>query len=376
MDEKIKILYVLGTLRVGGAEKHLVGLLRGLDQEKFDPAVCCISKEGDFIPLVEEMGVPILDLGIDRYYSLKALRRFFFLVRYIKAERFHIVHCFLFLANIFGALAAYLAGKPKIVISIRSMNLFFTARHIYTVRFIGRLADRITVVSHQVKNLVLKREKLNPHKISIIPNGVDLKSLEGPVDKARKREEIGIEKADPVLGCVANLHEKKGHRYLLQALAGVIPEYPGLVLLLAGDGEEKAAIRGQVKALNLNGHVKFLNHRHDVPELLEIMDVFILPSLEEGMSNALLEAMAIGKPAVVTDVGGNPEAAIHGETGLVIPVRDAEAMKQAILTLLRDKHQAAVMGKKGRERIKNYFSLKKLIDKNEAIYLDLMGRNS
>jgi glycosyltransferase involved in cell wall biosynthesis len=371
VDHKIKILYVVGTFRIGGAEKHIVQLLKGIDREKFEPAVCCIQKQGAYLPIVEGLGIPILDLGLRKYYSLKAVRRFFFLVRHIRKNKYDIVHTFLFLANVYGALAAYLARGPKIVISIRSMNLFFKARHIWTSRFIGRLADRITVVSEQVRHHVLKREKLNPRKISVIHNGVDPDSLRGAPDREEKRKEIGIEKADPVLSCVANLHEKKGHRYLITALPGLIEEFPSLCLLLIGEGEYRAAIERQVNALNLNGHVKFLGRRRDVPELLDITDLFVLPSLEEGMSNALLEAMAMGKPTIVTDVGGNPDVVVDGETGLLVPVKNGRAIKNALQTLLRDRERTAAMGRKGRERIRKSFTYRQIIEKNQAVYLAL-----
>ena len=373
MDKRIRILYIIGTLRTGGAERHLVQLLRGIDRGTFDPEVCCIKKVGGFVPLVEDTGIPVLDLGIDRYYSFRAIRKFFSLVRFIRNRNFQIVHTFLFHTNIFGSLAAFLARKPKIVISIRNMNIFFTARHIYAIRLIGFLVDKVTVVSDHVKDLVLRREKLKPEKVVTIYNGVDIADLQCQVNKEKKREEIGLDTGGPVLGCVASLHARKGHRYLIQALGGAVQTYPDLSLLLIGDGAERAEIEKQVQALDLARQVKFLGRRSDVPELLELMDIFVLPSLEEGMSNALLEAAAKGKPVVATDVGGNAEMVVHAETGLVVPARDVDALRDAILALLRDRQKASAMGEKGRERMLRFFSLKNIIEQNQALYRELLG---
>jgi len=373
VNERVKILYVIGTLRVGGAERHLLHLLKGIDKTRFEPEICCIKKQGEYVLPVEEIGLPVLDLAIDRYYSWKAFRQFFFLVRHIRKKRFHIVHTFLFHTNFFGALAAFLVRKPRIVISIRNMNIHFNSKHIFAVRFVGKLADRITVVSEQVKQMVLKREKLNPAKIVTIPNGVDVEDLKACADKASKREALHLTKQGPVLGCVANLAVRKGHRYLIEAMAPVVKAYPDTTLLLIGEGNQKEKIADRVRSYGLTDHVRFLNRRHDVLEILEVIDIFVLPSLEEGMSNALLEAVAKGRPAVVTDVGGNGEVVVHGETGLVVPPRSPEAMADAILRLLRNPEEMALMGSKGRERIHRLFSIREIIKKVQSLYADLLS---
>jgi glycosyltransferase involved in cell wall biosynthesis len=373
VKERIKILYVIGTLRVGGAERHLVALLKRIDQKVFAPEVCCIRKQGEFVEEVEAAGIPILDLGIERYYSFRAFRRFLFLIRYMRKKRFRIVHTFLFHTNFFGGLAAWLARIPRLVISIRNMNIHFRAKHVCTVRLMGRLADRVTVVSEQVRQMVLRREKLQASKIVCIPNGIDMARLAASTDREAKKKALGIEQRRPVLGCVANLASRKGHCYLVEAMAQVAAAYPDAALLLIGGGVQKQKLTDRVASLNLDGHVRFLNRRRDVPEILDVIDLFVLPSLEEGMSNALLEAAAKGRPAVVTDVGGNAEVVVHGETGLVVPPRDAEAMARAILDLLRDADAAAAMGARGRDRVRRKFSIEQVVDNVQALYRDLIS---
>ncbi|MCS6861161.1 MAG: glycosyltransferase, partial [Abditibacteriales bacterium] len=224
-----------------------------------------------------------------------------------------------------------------------------------------------------------------PERITVIYNGVDLDRFE---TCARRRVGVGDHDASgegecrPSLpessttasratfhvGCVGTLRPVKGHRYLIEAIAAVREKVPHVHLSLVGDGPARGELDDLRQRLGLNGCVSLLGMRDDVDALLKQFDVFVLPSLSEGISNALLEAMAAGLPVVATDVGGNPEVVQHGVTGLLVPPQDSRALAEALWQLLTDADGRCAMGRKGRERVETYFSLSAMAQRYGEIY--------
>jgi glycosyltransferase involved in cell wall biosynthesis len=180
-------------------------------------------------------------------------------------------------------------------------------------------------------------------KIRVIPNAVDMRRFEGLPNRQSARRMLGLPAAGPVLTCVASLTPQKGHRYLVDAMRGVTAEREDALLLLAGDGSLRGELEAQVQGAGLAGAVRFLGTRSDIPQLLAATDVFVLPSLWEGLPVALAEAGAAGLPAVATAVDGSPEVVADGETGLLIAPHDEAALTEAMLELLRDPDRAAAL---------------------------------
>jgi glycosyltransferase involved in cell wall biosynthesis len=176
-----------------------------------------------------------------------------------------------------------------------------------------------------------------------------------------------------LLGLVARLHRQKGLGDLLAAVAWVRERVPDVRLLLIGEGELRDELEAQARALGLSGAVIFAGIRTDVAEIVAALDIFVLPSLWEGTSNAVLEAMAAGLPIVATAVGGTPEVVVDGVTGLLVPPRDPSALAGALVTLLQDADLRHRMGRAGRERVKQYFSLERMVRRTEALYEELLS---
>lgn len=376
---KVKIAYVIGTLELGGAERQLAALATGLDRSRFSPVVFCLAATGPLIADLEEGGVK------PRCYDLRGLKAWrnpiqvarclLAFIADLKAEQPEIVHGFLFHAYILGTFAAKIAGVPIVIGSRRSLGHFKRRRRSYLMaeRVANRMTDLIVANSEAVKRDVVGQEKVEPSRVRVIYNGVD-PSVYGVAADPGFRTRLGIPVEAKVVGVVANLIHYKGHRFFLQACQEIKRKQSGVKFLLIGDGPLRGELEGLARDLRLEEDVLFLGSRRDIPQLLALMDVVVLPSLEEGFPNAILEAMAAGRPVVAAAVGGNPEAVDHGKTGFLVPRKDPQALADAIIELLRDGHLAEEMGKAGRERVNKEFGLDRMIREIQGLYDELLTR--
>jgi glycosyltransferase involved in cell wall biosynthesis len=195
---------------------------------------------------------------------------------------------------------------------------------------------------------------------------------QNPLQMRNLKTPLEIENEGEIIITVGRLHAQKGHCYLLQAIAKAEKKVPKIKLIIIGEGEEENNLKNLVKSLDLTDKIIFAGLRGDVEKIFPIAELFILPSLWEGMPNVILEAMAAGKPVVATKVGGVPEVVVHGETGILVPPEDSNALTSAIIDLLRDKLKAKMMGQAGRMRIEEHFTISKTIEKTEYLYRKLL----
>ncbi len=376
-------MYVIGTLEVGGTERQLVELARGLDRTRFEPIVCCLSSAGPLEPLLRASGIPVHVVGFPTLRrsvpelartgvrALASMRRLRALVR---RHRPDVLHGFLFWAYAIGALVARSAGVPVVLGSRRSLGLFKASRPHYLLleRLTNRLTDLVIANSEAVRQDAIRQERLPPDKVIVVHNGVDLDRFGGAPDEAL-RARLGLADRGPVAAVVANFIHYKGHEAFLESWAAVTRKLPRATVLLVGDGPTRGAAERQAASLGLEDSVRFLGRRADVPALLALADVVVHPSTEEGFSNAILEAMAAGKPVVAARVGGNPEAVVDGETGLLVPLGDAEALAAATVRLLADPGEARRLGAAGRGRAAKLFALTTMVGAYEALYVRMAG---
>jgi len=377
------VAYVIPRMSIGGAQTHLLHVLRLLDRRRFAPLLCCLATDRDgavhLLDRVRDVGVPILDArvadtanSLARPHSLLQMAR---IAGELRRRRVRIVHSYLFPANWFGTLTARLARIPVAVVSKRSMDVYPRARDRWACRLVNRLADRVTAVAGAVRDHVHAAEGCPLEKIVVIPNGIEV-----PVDPtpapADAASALGVGRDDKVMGTITRLVWKRGHEELLQAAAIVRRAEPSAKLVVVGDGPLRSTLEDRARALGLDGGVRFLGAVPGAARLLPRVDVFVLSSVLEGMSNALLEAMASGRPVVATRVGGNPELIVDGETGLLVPPKDAEALAQAVIRLLRDPALARRFGEAARRRVESEFSLSTMVGRMEQLYEDLLASRS
>jgi glycosyltransferase involved in cell wall biosynthesis len=228
----------------------------------------------------------------------------------------------------------------------------------------------MVAVAEDVRRFLADRIGVPREKLRTIYNGIDVKTACCADDGVRVRHELGIPERTPVLGTIANLYPVKGHTFLLKAAAEVARAVPLAVWLLAGRGRLLGELEDEARRLGIADQVRFLGFRDDAAALLQAVNVFILPSLSEGLPVAVLEAMAAGKPVVATDVGGNREVIVDGQTGFLVPPRDAGALAARTITLLTDKSLADRYGAEGQARVREEFSLERMVSAYEELYAE------
>jgi glycosyltransferase involved in cell wall biosynthesis len=265
---------------------------------------------------------------------------------------------------------------PVTIASKRSLDRYPRRVPRLACRLGNALADRITVNAEAVASFVATEEGCRRDKMVLIPNGVNEAALTVPGDGLAKRSELGISDRTPVVGAVSRLAWKKGMRHLLAAVPRLLEVLADLRVIIVGDGPLRSELAAQASALGVEKHIAFLGSRSDALELLSTFDVFVLPSEIEGMSNALLEAMAVGRPVVATDVGGNPEVVVDGETGFVVPPADPDRLAAAILKLLQAPDMAREMGAAGRQRVCEEYRVDVMVRRIENLYDSLLKRRA
>lgn len=329
------VLFVIGSLHIGGAEKQMLLLAKGLCRQDVRCHVFTLDGSGPLRKSFAELGVPVSSMDFDRkafrpWRALTLIRALVRLWRLSRQLRPDVLQAYLPLTSFLGAIAGRLAGVPLVVTCRRALGTHQDRHPGWWIfdRITNALSHAVLANSEAVALDVRRRDRMRADKIVLIRNGIDLAS-QRPSTNGGMRRELGL--ADGQIGIitVANLISYKGHFDLLNAMSGV--RMPLVKLFLVGrDDGIGAQLRNRVRELGISEKVVFLGPRTDVPCLLRCMDVFVLPSHEEGSSNALIEAMACGMPIVATDVGGNPEVLSFGRFGLLVPARDPQALASAI----------------------------------------------
>lgn len=383
-----KIVYVIGSLAIGGAERYLVETASRLNRKRYIPRIYCLFGEGPLKSQAERQGVPVQCFHIKKreHQALKYLlfwrvRALFAFYRYLRRERPEIVHCYMYKPSIYGGIAAKLARVPFLITQRTSLGYFKEGRPWYQriQNFVNRFTDRVITDSEAVKKSVVQQEEMNPDHIVVIHSGIDLHQFrdqgQGPEAISRRfalKRRLGIPEKAPVIGKVANIRRLKGYAEFILAAAEIQREYPEARFLCIGkDLGFQAELQTQIQQLNLEPKVMFTGEVEDVASFLDLFDILVVASYTEGSSIAAREAMAVGKPVVATSVGGIPEAVIHEHTGLLVPPQNSDALAQAILRLLRDPDCASRFGQNGRARIETLFSIENTVASIEHVYESL-----
>jgi glycosyltransferase involved in cell wall biosynthesis len=374
MSAPIRLLFVVGNFTAGGAERHLIELWRRLDRRAFAVTIACFRREGAFRAEAESLGWPIVDLEVGRrIYDPRGLGALARLVHLTLAVRPDVVHGYLFGPNLFAALAGRLTGVPVVAVAKRNLDAFETSRQAAAEGLAHRWATHVTAVSEAVADSVVELG-VPRARITVIPNGVNAARFAdgGPTLRAgtlveEARRELGADRT-PLVGSVGCLAARKDYGTLFEALARLRGRGVDFRVALVGDGIERAALEERARALDLAGRVRFLGERTDVERLLPGMDVFVLSSREEGIPNALLEAMAAARPCVATAVGGTPEVMRDGETGWLVPPADPEALAGALADALARPEEARRRGAAARRAVIEGMSLEAMTRRHEEFY--------
>jgi glycosyltransferase involved in cell wall biosynthesis len=386
---KLKVMHLILDLERDGGQTAVRILSEHLAESGCVPIVCTFN-DGPLRADLEELGIPVEVIG-PRRYSILALPWFVAemirvrrkLVQLVRKYEIDVVQTHLLNLRNFLALTLRDDTHPRVVLwTIQNVEFLPKGKHwlLRPKRFVHRLLYRLTAgkvngfiaVSDQVRESLIGQIGPIPNKIFTICNAVDVKRFERPGDKAALCAQLGIEAHSWLVATVGRLMEQKGHCYLIDAAARVVPSCPDTHFLFIGDGELKDALMAQTRRAGLSENIHFLGKREDVPDLLAAVDLFALPSLWEGLSVALLEAMAAGKPIVATAVSGTTQAMLHGETGLVVPPHDSQALADAIIQLLSAPAEAQAMGRAAKQHVTVNFGAQKQADEHLALYCRLL----
>lgn len=363
MPERV-VHYVDSTV-FGGAEQVMLQLLRGLPRERWTPMLYC-HDGADLARLVEPAGAAGVECRIvpapRGIADVRAWRTF---VRQLRADRPRLFHAHLGwpLSARHGILAARLASVPKVVATAHLYVDVGDVRWPRAKLWAQRsMVDRYIAVSREVATRFEQQLGVPAAKLTVVRNGIDVPPTL-PTAPAL-RDELLAGSVGPLLLTIARLHPQKGHEHLLRAAR----ELPEAIVALAGDGPERDRLQAMARELGIDARVRFLGHRTDVAALLAACDIFVLPSLYEGLPLSVLEAMAAGRPVVATRVGGTDEAIDEGVTGRLVPPADPGALAAALRELIDDRAALERLARAGRAAAERHFSVGAMVRGVEAIY--------
>ncbi|MHA2030384.1 MAG: glycosyltransferase, partial [Candidatus Kariarchaeaceae archaeon] len=316
--ERKRVLFLITELNPGGAQAVLYRLISKLNPDKFNPQVVCFyNGNSNIAKNIRRLGIPVTDIGFSNIWRVFRLWR---LWRKIINDRPIFLHCWLFHANIVGRLFGYCLKVPVIITSRRNVEIGDPIREYF--KRITRNFDHVTItVCNLARSVEIKRAKGDPGKVVTIYNGLDVTEFDNLASElpSRLRNELNFPQNSIIIGSVGRLHPQKGFLQIIDAIQYLRSPISEIYLIIIGDGELRHCLEKHVKSVGLENRVRFTGWRNDIPNFLTMINIFVLPSLWEGMPNAVLEAMAAGLPVVATNVGGTPEVVVDGETGFLVP---------------------------------------------------------
>jgi len=366
--EKIKIFYVITSLGLGGAEKLLLNYLKNLDKKKYSLYVCCFREKPD--DLIGEMSeyAKVINLKIQNKFNPLILIHIINLLREIKPD---IIHTHLFQARFYATVAHLVYNRSILIthkhnkVNLKKHNIFILFEMISV--FFNK---KVIAISESVKNSLIRYEFVPLKKIFVVHNGIEYQKFYKTANS-----NIVSNKSPIIIGTVCRMEKQKGIRYLLLAMNNILAKFPAVQLEIIGDGSLLEELIELSKKLGISNSVKFFGKFADVIPFYKRMDIFILPSIYEGFGIVLLEAMAAGVPVIATNVDGITEVVIDGESGILIPPKNPEAIASAVIQLIANPQLVKSLVENGFKRAK-LFDVREHVMKLDSLYTNLLGAES
>ncbi|MBA3877576.1 MAG: hypothetical protein C0498_11720 [Anaerolinea sp.] len=363
--DRIRVVEVLATGTNGGAQEHVHNLLSRIDRDRYDVSVCSLSP-GSAVRKLERAGIPICVIDIpDDEAAIEGV------AAHLAAIRADVVHNHMYRAEVVGTQAAWRVAeaglpRPYVVGTVHSSRVRSDEDRALVRRLTPRM-DHLIAVSTSIVHKIADEGRVGA-PVTLIYNGVDLERYDHQEPCCTLREEYGLPAEGPMVGVVARLEAEKGHPTLLDAWPHVLAELPDATLLVVGEGSRHEALQAQAEALGISRSVVFTGRRDDVPAVTAALDVAVLPSYREAQGLTILEAMALSRPVVASNVGGIPEMIEDGRTGLLVPPHDPGALATAISRLLRDHPLADTLARAGHDLVHERFCVELMARAVETIY--------
>jgi glycosyltransferase involved in cell wall biosynthesis len=364
--DPVRVCFMIDRLSRAGTESQLLALLRTLDRDRVQPSLVLLDGEDDLSRALEPTDLPVLRLGVRKLLSAGTARAAARLRSFWSEQRPDVLQAYFLDTAYFGVPLARLCGIKKVVRVRNNLGYWMTAKH----RFLGRLlrpfVDRTLTNTTAGRQHLVEQERHPSERVDVLENGVDYGRFKRLLLPDTSRAKVRV-------GCVSNLRRVKNIDGLMRAAKQALAKYPQLVFEVAGDGEQYDELRRLHTELGLGDRFVLRGSVSDVVGFLRNVDIAVLPSHSEGMSNALLEYMAAGRAVIATDVGANAELVRHGKDGLIIPPGDGPALVEAIGALLANPLRAAGYGASARRRVETEYSREAMCQRFENFYRNLVG---
>ena len=373
--DKVKVLVVTGTLGAGGAEYLLCDLVEHIDRAIFDVSVCPLWPVLDLAPRIEAASVSVVRIHKRSRHDWSIVPR---LGQYIRSHGINIVHTQMSTANVWGRLAAIWGGAP---VRISAEHLVWTGKPAIQWIFENLMlpaTDAVVAVSEEVRQWYLQGIKHSSDKCRLIYNGVNVERFDRErltQSAAESARNLGLDDKKVIVGTVANLRPQKNYPNFLRAARLVCDVYPDVHFVAVGEGESRAEIEQLIRGLGLAGRVTLTGYVQKPELATALFDVFVLASDAEGLSLAMLEAMALKVPVVATDVGGAREVIGDNRFGFLVPPKAPDALAEAICRLIEEPAMAREMGERARNRVQERFTTQQMVRAYEALYLEALSRH-
>ena len=349
---------------INGPSRYFSWVVPRFNRGRVEPFLCALRDAGRSDTIFRNEGIPVQYFGLHKYNPTTLQK----IMRFVRDNGIDLLHLTGYGSTTFGRLAARGCGKPSIVHE-HWVDPGIGKSQQYLEKILSPYTDWAIAISETAKRFLVEKKYVREDRIVTIPNGIPLERfIDIPEEAIRNtREQLGIPSRSPVVGIVGMFHEVKGHRYFLEAALSVARSFPDAVFLIVGDGELRNTLERQTDELSLRGNVRFLGQREDIPKILRVMDVYVCSSLSETFSLSLLEAMASHRAIVTTDCGGPSEMIRQGWSGVVVPVRDPEAMAAEISLLLRNTELRMTLGRNAAQDAKR-FDIRNTVNEIESLY--------
>jgi glycosyltransferase involved in cell wall biosynthesis len=347
------VLLMAREMGPGGTERQLTELAKALDRRSFEPHVA-FFREGFRSAELRDAGIACLCLGVHSFLRPRALRKAWALGKYIRWHKMHIVHTFDYPLTCFGVLVARSVGVPVVLSSQRGHRALIPRGYLQLVRITDRIVNGIVVNCEYMRRHVTNDEGISPERVYLCYNGLDVARF-SPHSSTILPSEAGC--GAITIGAVSLLRPEKNLGLLLRAFARLAPETPNARLILVGSGPECANLRSLARELGISDRCTFQAAEPDVSAWLRTMDIFVLPSISEALSNSLMEAMGCGCAVVASNAGGSSELITSGRTGLLFDSGDVEDLAEKLKRLVESRELRAELGGNAAQLMNSSFSI-------------------
>ncbi len=370
---KINVVHLVEELTIGGLEKTLTAVVLNLNKKKYNVSVWCLREGGFFADKLVKEGIDVNILHISTSRNPLSIYK---LYRLLKIHKFDIIHTHAYSAGTIGRISAFLAGIPVIISHNHSVYDYYNKYYHFVEWLLSLITDRVICISEVVNRFANETQKINAKKLITIHNGIDDVCHVTEKRSSDLKKELGLPINHSVICTIAHMEEHKGLKYLLKSASLLLASRRDISFLLVGEGALERKLRKHCVDLKIEKNVICAGERSDIPEMLSFIDIFVLPSLREGLGLAILEAMACDKPVIATNVGGIPEIVKDGINGLLVSPEDPDALYRAMNELLNDREMLAKIGHHGKRVCEENFSSKVMIGKIEDLYDCLLSEKA